>query len=85
MSSVISGELPQRPGAPRFDGLETWPRLRAALGRAARAIRRLPAYLTGAWSRVPLERLFWIGFSILLIVFVLLLVVQPTGAGRGGR
>ena len=53
--------------------------------RLRRATRQMATFLLRAWSRIPFDRLFWIGFAVLLLLFVVLLFVQPTGAGRGGR
>ncbi len=85
MAATLSGELPGRSHAAPLEGVGVWRRLRAAVARTLRAVRRQPRHVLLVWSRVPFERLFWIGFVALLLLFVLLLVVQPTGAGRGGR
>jgi hypothetical protein len=85
MSSTLSVDVPGRNVVAPPDGGRAWRRLRAAARRFVCAIRRLPTLLMVQWHRVPFERLFWIGFVVLLLLFALLLVVQPTGAGRGGR
>jgi hypothetical protein len=44
-------------------------------------IRRLPARL----ARVSPDRWFLLGFVILFLVFFAILLVQPSGVGRGGK
>jgi hypothetical protein len=54
-------------------------RLHHAVERSVSAIRRL--------ATMPLrrEQVLWIVLALLLVAYVVILVVVPTGAGRGGR
>jgi hypothetical protein len=60
-------------------------RLAGQVRRAGRAARA--AIMTGVTRvrMVPAERWFWLGMVLLLALYVVMLVVQPTAAGRGGR
>jgi hypothetical protein len=57
----------------RADG-QGWWLLKAYLDKARRAARELTP-----------ERLFWALMVTLMVAYVILLIVQPTGTGRGGR
>lgn len=54
------------------------------LGTAERLRALCAAALTRVRSITP-AHLFWAALVVLLLVYVLVLVIQPTSAGRGGR
>lgn len=50
--------------------------------------RRVCATATAVVARVrhhPVERLFWVAMALLILGYLALLVLLPTGVGRGGR
>lgn len=53
-------------------------RIAGEIGRRIRAASRMLA-------ATPRDRWFWAGMAALLVAFIILLLTEPTGAGRGGR
>jgi hypothetical protein len=60
-------------------------RLAERVRRAGRVARAVVEAGIRPVRMVPAERWFWLGMVLLLALYVVILVVQPTAAGRGGR
>lgn len=80
-----------RPGSHRGRRVLVWLR-RAWLDRVRQRLRdtvhRIGVVAESLVRRIPTltpERLFWMAFGLLLLIYLFFLVTLPTGAGRGGR
>ena len=86
MASYSYGPQSGRASALRGLSYRDWPR---SLGESARRtlvrIRTGVAPLTRRLAGVTPDQWFLVGFVILFLVFFLILLVQPSGVGRGGR
>lgn len=56
-----------------------------ALVRTARRIGAVPSALVRRLRGLSPDRVFWVVMGLILLFYAILLVTQPTGAGRGGR
>ena len=72
----------------RDEGVERGDRKARLRPLLVRAVHHLRAIARSFKRRLPMltgQQLYWVGFVMLMLIYLYLLVTQPTAAGRGGR